>query len=489
MAYLHGAYGRIVASGTRAAAISRRNAIVYVGTAPVHHLPEYAGVVNQPVLINNMAEAKEKLGWSDDWASYTLCEAMHAHFELCGVAPLVFINVLNPAVDKKQSGGTGSFTPSGGVITITSAEDIILKSVSVPDKTLGTDYTSAYDPKKKVIILEEITAGALGSSALTITWDIVDPSAVSASDVVGTSDGEGVNTGLACVKNVYQATGYIPSFLAAPGFSSNPTVHAGMLANSSKVNGHWDLYLFCDIPILNSGSAMTFAGAATWKETNGYNKDNESVYFPMARGTDGNLYHLSVLALANFHQLLVENEGIPFMTASNTDCPIIQNLYLGSGTENRVYDDTLINEKLNKNGISSACFVGGRFAIWGAHSASYSQSNADQINVAETNRMMLFYISNDFQDRRPPDVDKPMTRNDLNSIVAEERARLDALIRVGALTFAEVYVNATAEAKADIVNGDYSFVFNITTTPLAKSLTAVVNWTDEGYVTYFEDYD
>jgi hypothetical protein len=27
----------------------------------------------------------------------------------------------------------------------------------------------------------------------------------------------------------------------------------------------------------------------------------------------------------------------------------------------------------------------------------------------------------------------------------------------------------------------------VTTTPLAKSLTAIVNWTDEGFVTYFAD--
>ena len=36
-----------------------------------------------------------------------------------------------------------------------------------------------------------------------------------------------------------------------------------------------------------------------------------------------------------------------------------------------------------------------------------------------------------------------------------------------------------------MMQGDYSFVFNVTTTPLAKSLTAIVNWTDDGYVTWF----
>ena len=130
--------------------------------------------------------------------------------------------------------------------------------------------------------------------------------------------------------------------------------------------------------------------------------------------------------------------------------------------------------------------MGGRWAIWGCHSADYDQDNGDQINVAETNRMMLYYISNDFQHRRTPDVDKPMTANDLQTIIAEEQTRVDALLNIGALTRGVVSLDASAQAKSDIMNGDYSFMFDITTTPLAKSLTAIVNWTDEGFVTYFE---
>jgi phage tail sheath protein FI len=206
----------------------------------------------------------------------------------------------------------------------------------------------------------------------------------------------------------------------------------------------------------------------------------------MAAGTDGKKYHLSVLAAANFQELLIAQDGIPYKTASNTECPIIENLYLGESATDRVYDDTLINEKLNKNGIASAAYVSGRWAIWGASSADYNQEDGDNINVAETNRMMLFYISNDFQHRRARDVDKPMTANDLKTIVSEEQARLDALRKIGALLYGAVYLNATAAEKSDIMKGDYSFTFDVTTTPLAKSLTAIVNWTDAGFVTYFE---
>lgn len=485
--YLHGAYATVQAVGSKAAAQSR-NAIVYVGTAPVQTLEGGARNVNRPILVSNIAEARKYFGYSEDWSKYTLCEAMRAHFENNAVGPLVLINVLDPSTHKATTGGTKSLTPEGGIVTIADAEDAVLDTVSVNGKTKGADYTVQYDQRKKAITIAEAVSGGLGTEALSITYDIVDASKVGADDVVGSTDGAGLNKGLYAVKNVYQETGYIPSFLLAPGFSSTPAVHTAMLANSEKVNGHWDVYLMVDIPIVNAQSqAVTLATAATWKTANGYNKPNETVYFPMAEGTDGKKYHLSVLAAANLQTLLAEQDGIPYKTASNTACAVIRNLYLGENAAGRVYDDQLINNTLNKNGIASAAFAGGRWVIWGCHSADYSSNDDDQINVSETNRMMLYYISNDFQRRRARSVDKPMTRNDLATIVAEEQTRLDALAKIGALIYGSVSLNAEADARSDIMKGDYAFSFNVTTTPLAKSLTAVVNWTSDGFATYFAD--
>ena len=487
--YKHGAYGVIQAVGSRVADESQ-GAIVYVGTAPVHNVEGGANNVNKPIVVNNIAEARKYFGYSDEWDKYTLCEAMHVHLENKGVGPLVFINVLNPATHKASDAGTVSKTPENGRVTIPAAQDIILDSVVVKSdnttKIKGTDYAIAYNIEKKTITISELTAGALGTSALTITYNTIDASAVTTADVIGASDGLGLNTGIFAIKNVYQLTGYIPAYLAAPGFSSVPAVHAAMYQNSVKVNGHWDVYMFVDLPIVNGETPLTLDTAKTYKNGNGYTKENETVFFPLAQGTNGKIYHLSVLAAANFQELLLAQDGIPYKTASNTDCSLIENLYLGASNTGRVYDDSIINEKLNKNGIASAAYVGGRWAIWGCHSADYDQDNGDQINVAETNRMMLYYISNDFQHRRTPDVDKPMTANDLQTIIAEEQTRVDALLNIGALTRGVVTLNADAQARSDIMNGDYSFLFDITTTPLAKSLTAIVNWTDEGFVTYFE---
>jgi len=264
-----------------------------------------------------------------------------------------------------------------------------------------------------------------------------------------------------------------------------PSVHAVMGQVSLKVNGHWDAWMFTDIPLSDNGTAITLTTAKTWKDANGYTKKNETVSFPMVVGTDGKKYHLSVIRAANFLSLLAENDGIPYHTASNTTAGIVANLWLGSAGVGKVYDDQIINENLNKNGICSAAFVGGRWVIWGAHAAEYDQENGDNINVSETNYMMLFYLSNDFQARRTYDVDKPLSANDIQSIVAEEQARLDALVKIGALTYAYAVLDASEAAKSDMYNGDFLFNFDITTTPIAKSLTVLVNWVDDGFATYF----
>lgn len=485
--YKHGVYGQIMTAGSRMSQ-DGFNAIVYIGTAPVHTVAGGGENVNKPILINNIAEAKKKLGYSDDFASYTLCEAMNAHLNLGGIGPIICINVLDPSKHKVAEGESKSLTPVNGTIVIAGAEGIILDTVAVGTKVKGTDYAISYNPDRQTIVIAETSAGSLGTSALTVTYNEIDPSAVDENDVIGTTDGSGLNTGLYAVQNVHQLTGYVPSFLLAPGFSSLPNVHNAMVANSKQINGHWDAYLMVDLPIVDNATAITLASAKEWKDTHGYNKENETVYFPMVSGTDGHKYHLSTLAAANFQQLLAQQDGIPYRTASNTQCAIIENLYLGEASQGRVYDDTLINSKLNANGIASAAFVGGRWVIWGAHSADYDQSNADTINVSETNRMMLYYISNDFQMRRAESVDRALTVNDVLSICAEEQARLDALIQTGALVYGKVHQNASADTMSDLANGDFSFVFDITTTPIARSLTAVVNWTAAGLTTYYNSF-
>ena len=76
MAYKHGAYGEIgdskVASTTQADVVA-----AYIGTAPVNLIRGYADMdlVNMPIKLTDMGDAQSKLGYAQNWADFTLCEA------------------------------------------------------------------------------------------------------------------------------------------------------------------------------------------------------------------------------------------------------------------------------------------------------------------------------------------------------------------------------------------------------------------------------
>lgn len=486
--FKHGTLSVIDTNGAKDATQGdSQSVMVYVGTAPVHTVRGGAKNVNKPILCRNIAEARAMLGYSDAWEDYTLCEAMHAHLVNKGVGPLVFINVLDPAKHKSADAGTAKQTPVNGRVTIAAAQNIIADSVKVTGKELDTDYTMTYDYNKGVLTLAEVKAGSLGTEELTITYNTVDPSAVTKDDVIGATDDEGLNTGLYAVRNVYNLTGYIPAYLFAPGFSTIPAVHSAMIACAKKINGHWDAWVYADLPLVDEdGAKQTLTNAPAWKKGHGYTNDAESVYFPMAEGTDGRIYHISVLSAANLHEMNNEQGGIPYNTPSNKPCTIIKNLYMGEDNAGRVYDEQIINEKLNKYGINSAVYSGGQWVIWGGFAGSYDfGTSADNVNVCESNLMMLFYLGNDFQHRNSGHIDQTLTISDFDTIKSIEQTRIDALIGIGALCYGNVYLDASADARSDMMNGDYAFSFEGTVTPKAKSMGAHVSHVDDGYAVFY----
>ena len=491
MAYKHGPYATRDTAGSRSVELAQAGTVVF-GTAPVHTVEGGAANVNVPILVEDFNDAVAQMGYSDDWASFSLCEVMRHVLDEKGVGPLVLINVFDPAVHKETTGGSKSLTPANGRLVIADAALIVLDSIVIKTtdetpvtKVKGVDYAISYNHLTGTITAVELTAGALGTAALNVTYDIAKPSAVTNTDFIGTDDGNGLRTGVYAIRNVWQLTGRIPSYQAAPGWSCIPAIHEAMYEVSQGINGHWDTFMFTDIPIVDAGgTAITLSTAYTWKMANGYNKPNEKPSFPMIEGTDGRKYHLSTLRLANFLELLVQNEGVPFYSDSNTEIPIARNLWLGASAEGRVYDDKLINEKLCKNGIAGAAYVG-YWATWGAHAGDYDQDNADKVNVADTNMMMLMFVTNDFQLRHFQDTDKPMSPNDLRAMAQDEQSILDRRVSAGQLTYGRVEIRADAIARSDMYKGDYMFSFAVSTTPLMKSLTGDVVWTDEGYAVYY----
>ena len=282
MPYKHGVSANLIPSQPAFPPSGIGTLPVYVGTAPINVLADPEAALNKVILVKSLNEAKLAVGYSDDWDTFTLCEAIDAHFNnpLGNMGPIVLINVFDPATDTKEGSENVALVDKVGYID---NEKVLLESIEIADKVLGTDYNAEYvviDGKNKVKITD-ISVGGL-VSPVAVTFDEMDISKISAADIVGTVDEDGVRTGLQVVDFVYQDTGLIPTILAAPGWSEDPVVYTGLVSKCQAINSHWDAICVADIDSSSAG-AVTVSEAKDWKDTNGYISKLSKIFWPMSK--------------------------------------------------------------------------------------------------------------------------------------------------------------------------------------------------------------
>ena len=73
----HGVYVSQQATSVSTPVVAESGVPFVVGLAPVQAADKPAAP-GTPVLCTSWSEAVEKLGYSDDWATYTLCEFMYS---------------------------------------------------------------------------------------------------------------------------------------------------------------------------------------------------------------------------------------------------------------------------------------------------------------------------------------------------------------------------------------------------------------------------
>lgn len=487
MPYKHGTYGEFAQSigGT---ATQSGTVAVYVGVAPVNLVRGYADadVVNAPVLLSDINAVRRLMGYSSDWASFGLCEAFKVHFDNAAgnAGPIVAINVLNPATHKKASQTTQQVTFANGRATITSST-IVLDSLALADKVEGTDYTVDYDFTAGQVILESIAAVPITGN-VQATFDEVDTTKITATEIIGGVTAAGVYSGLGAVSLVYQELNVIPNLIAAPGWSDTPAVYNAMITAGTKINGHWDAFVLADLALEDSGTPIdTIEEAIEWAEDNGYNSERSKTYWPQFLGTDGNVYHGSTLAAWRMQLVDASHDGVPMETPSNKSVPIAKQ-YFGATSTNRGFDQSRAND-LNAAGISTAVYWGGQWVLWGGHTAAYKYGAvADNRVVFDNSIRMMMYITNSFQQEWALTIDQPMTLSLADTIRNREQEKADALVAVGALIGTPTVLFLESEnTTADMVEGNFVWDFSATPTPQFKSGTMRVAYTDEGFASYF----
>lgn len=483
--YKHGTYGEFVASIGRVATQSG-TIPVYVGVAPVNLVRGFAQYVNAPVKLADIDAVKRRMGYSKNIGTFDLCEAFKIHFDNAdgNVGPIVAINVLDPAIHKKAGGTTVPVSFVNGRATIES-DTIILDTLVLSDKVEGTDFSIDYDFGKGQVIIESLGDVPI-TGTVNATYSEIDTTAIDADAIIGGVTAGGVYTGLGCVDLVYQELNLIPNLLVCPKWSGTKAVYEAMIKAATKINGHWNAVVYADIPVLDGGTKVdTIDAAIEWKAENAYTYERSKVFWPMCKGTDGNVYHASVLAA--WRTLLVDNthDGVPMESPSNKAVPVAAQ-YFGEGSTNRGFDQQKGNS-LNAEGITTVVYWGGQWVLWGPHTAAYKfGAVTDNRAIFDVSIRMMMHVINSFQQEHALSIDAPMTKAMADSIKNREQEKLDAWTALGAFIGEPICEFKESENSTDeLVEGNFTWSTKGTPTPPFKSGSVNVAYTTAGFDSYF----
>lgn len=473
MAYYHGVKTSEQATSLSTTVAVENGVTFAVGTAPVHTV---GGAVNKIVFAEDYASAVKALGYSDNWEKYTLCEVMKTHFVLYSTSPVIFVNVLDPAKHCGEAKNETFSADSEGVIRLPA--DVIKDTVTVHSSSgdntyaLDTDYTLAYDDEG--LVLTVLQSGAITETSLFIEYKEIDPSAVTKSDIIGgVSIVDGSKKGLELVDSAFSATGVVPEFIIAPGFSEDSEVAAVMNSKASAVN---ELFKGKAIIDVDTGTAKTTTGAYQYKNDKSIAGENQILCFPnVALG--GVRYHLSTHIAALMASVDSDNDGIPSESPSNKSLQI-DSTVLVDGSE--ITLELADANRLNSYGIMTALNFTGGFKAWGNNTACYP-SNTDVKDYFIPVNRMFGYVAKTLIFSYWGKIDSKMTPRFVQSIVDSINIWLNGLTSDGHLLGGRVEFISGENTTTDLMAGKMKYHVYITPPSPAVEIDYVLEY-DSSYI-------
>lgn len=449
---------------------------VVVGVAPVHMVKDgYTGPVNQASLIYSYAEAVQTFGYSEDWAGYTLCEMIYSHFVLYGLAPVVFVNVFDPAVHKTAVAAEEKAFVDG---KINLAHPGLVADPTVKSQDGATTYVKDADYTVDRIAgrinLKE--GGAIEAGAtVQVAYDYGDPSKVTATEIIGGIDGEtGAKSGLELVDEVFPRFRLVPGLILAPGFSQDPLVAAVISTKAANINAHFRAMAVVDIP---SGAAgcTKYSDVPAWKNNNNYNDNTMIVCWPKIR-LEGKEFWLSTQAAGLIGRVDADNDDVPYESPSNKNLEM--NASVADGKE--VWLGQQEANYLNSQGVVTALnFVGG-WRLWGNRTGAYPDTT-DVKDAFIPIQRMFNWLGNEFILTFWQKADKPINRRLVETITDSYNIRLNGLAARQFILGGRVLFLPEENPATDLMDGAIQFHIYVTPPSPAREITGLIEY-DPGYL-------
>lgn len=457
MAFYHGVRVSEVPTSVQTPASTTAGLPVVFGTAPVHLTSDPMRYVNQPVIVYSWDEAVAVLGYSEDWDKYTLSEVMYSQFKLYGVAPIIFVNVLDPTKHKRAVKDTEGRVVSNHQIIVNDPvllDTLVVKKSSAAEPAiLGTDYTAAYDDDGQLIVSVLETGALYGETTLILEYDAVDATKVTSADIIGGASADGKSKGLELIDMIYTMFSLVPGILMAPGFTEDPMVASVIKAKALNISDCFRCIVLTDV---DTAEVKSYRDVNAWKNKNNYTGKNQVVCWPCVRNGDM-VFHMSTHILGVIGTMDADNGDVPYQSPSNRDMQIT-GMCLKDGTE--VMLSIPQANLLNSQGIMTAINRGG-WKSWGNYTGAYPASN-DVKDTFICVRRMFDWQYQSFILTYWPDVDGPIMPRLLKAITGTEQLRLNGLVSRGYLLGASISFLESENPETDLLQGIIRFHTNLT---------------------------
>lgn len=479
MAYKHGIYTKEQPTSILPARDVDSAVVFAVGTAAVHTLgadaPRY---INQPRIYYSYDEFVKEMGWdAEHFNDYTLQEVAKSHFSLYRAAPLVVVNVFDPAKHKSEVTAE-EITFSASALDADTAR---LAHAGVTGLTLksadggttyetGTDYIA--DPATGLIT--RLEDGAISEGAtVTAAYVWADVSQVTSADIIGgIIQDTGQATGLELIDEVFVRYRVVPSIVLAPRFCEDPAVAIVMAAKCAGINGLFQAIALVDIPSDGDNAVTLYSSVPGYKEKNNLTDPLMICCWPKVRLGD-DVYSLATHLAGVMADTDADHDGIPYASASNKRLDITSCGYMkADGTWEEVWLDLTKANYLNGQGVWTVSSFDGGMKTWGGRMACYP-SNVDPKDAQESIRRFFNWYQAQFILTYFAKVDEPLTRRLVQTFLKSEQIRLDGYTAREIILGGSISFDESENPTTDLIDGIMRFHLRITPPPAARDIEGV----------------
>lgn len=443
MSYRHGAFFDEVPTSLVTPVEVDSALPVVIGTAPVHNLPDGTPApVNEPRLIYTVEDFVAQFGAvksGEKRHDFTLSEFVDVFIGRYSVAPVVCINVFDPARHADEEGRPDVSKVTAADIIGSAGDAVASGSEQIAQSADGSGFAGPY----------------------------------------GSADGAGKvkRTGLALVDKVFPLFRKVPGQILAPGFSAEPAVAIAIGAACENISGHFRAVGVADLP----GDIARPEDAPAWVNDNNLTDENLLLFFGTPTYDNAPEYGSTHLA-AVMAQRDAENDGIPFWSPSNKRM-LCQGL-THNGAELALTPLEAAN--LNGNGIVTGLNMIGGLVAWGDQTACYP-GVTDVKDASIPIRRMFNFIGNTLVLTAWQKVSNPLRRRLISSITDTFNIWLNGLVAREFILGGRVTFEAKDNSSTDLMSGKVRFHVYVTPPTAAREIVFTLEYDPAYLETLFEN--